>query len=180
MDTKSISEATKKLQTVYSNVINQNIIQQPIQIKEKPTIANTPIPTKRVAPTLQLNSNPEVIHNEIEHCPHQLWNCSSFYMDLGCLYREINIPLSPSPILVDRRVVQSSYSILTTGLVDEDDWFNSPYTFTTEWEGRFKLLQEEVFANYIATYSLFQTNNVGTKQSMIINTERLTYTFCII
>ena len=165
------------MQTAYLNVINQNIIQQPIQIKEKPTIANTPIPTKRVVPTLQLNSNPEVIHTEIGHCPHQLWNCSSFYMDLGCLYREIDIPLFPSPILVDRLVVQSSYSILTAGLGDEDDWFNSPYTFTTEWEGRFKQLQEQVFANYIATYPLFQINIVGTQQSMMINTERLTYTF---
>ena len=104
------------------------------------------------------NQNIIADHN----CDHSsLWKCDSFYMDLGMLYSNDTFHVSSKKVVDPSSLqVHSSYPILLSLLSDEEDWSQTTYAFSNDWEDRFDQLKQEILSNYINTYFFrFNKNN---------------------
>lgn len=94
----------------------------------------TVIPTQRLAPVI-FNRNSTVSSPSLSPVgPY--WNQTSFYMNLGLLYRDQSIFLSSSNPFHSSSVLLhpgSSYSILTSVLANEREWSYHVYRFNDSW-----------------------------------------------
>ena len=144
-------------QTIQSGY-EQKVIEQEILLNEKTEEEAISVKTIDIGKKIDLTSTNQEEEDEVvvvtqSNCHNSsLWECSTFYMDLGKMYTD-EIPHSNSTISQNPPPLQvhSSYPILLSSLSNEEDWSETSYSFSNDWEDRFDQLKQEVLSNYIMT-----------------------------